>query len=279
MLGKLTKYEFKATARVFLPFYLAVFGVTLINKCFLLINDKIEPEGIIGVLLGVISTLMTVVSVVMIAATLFLTFFMILQRFYKNLFTDEGYLMHTLPVKAGHHIFAKLITSSVWTVVSALVVILAIFLLLVNVESVGRLIESIFASLPVFISEFESTMGINFYWALAFFIVMAVITLPCGILIYYLSITLGSVLMPKHKIGGAFLGYLIIYTATQTISGGLLVAGLVIFGRDLTVLSSPVPPEGFIYFCLGLSTLLSLIMGVISYLMSAHIMQKKLNLD
>lgn len=278
MLGKLTKYEFKATARVFLPFYLAVFGITLINKCFLLLNDKIGSEGIIGTLLSLISALMMIVGIIMIAATLFLTFFMILQRFYKNLFTDEGYLMHTLPVKAGDHIFAKLITSSVWTVVSTLVVILAVFLLIINGETLD-LIKTFFSRLPDIIMAFESTMGINFYWALTIFIAMAVISLPCTILIYYLSITLGSVLMPKHKIGGAFLGYLIIYTATQMVSGGLLVAGLVIFGRDLAVLNSPVPPEGFIYFCLGLSTLLSLIMGVISYLMSAHIMQKKLNLD
>lgn len=278
MLGKLTKYEFKATARVFLPFYLAVFGVTLINKCFLLLNSRVELSGIVGTVFSLISTLMMIVGVIMIAATLFLTFFMILQRFYKNLFTDEGYLMHTLPVKAGTHISAKLIASSVWTVVSISVVILAIFLLIVNGEAID-LIKGFFAALPEIIKAFESTMGINFYWALTVFIAMAVITLPCSILSFYLSITLGSVLMPKHKIGGAFLGYLIIYTATQTISGGLLVAGLVIFGRDLAVLNSPVPPEGFMYFCLGLSFLLNLIMGVISYLISAHIMQKKLNLE
>jgi hypothetical protein len=34
------------------------------------------------------------------------------MRFYRNLLGDEGYLMHTLPVKALYeHVLAKLITS------------------------------------------------------------------------------------------------------------------------------------------------------------------------
>ncbi len=279
MLGKLTKYEFKATARVFLPFYLAVFGVTLVNKCFLLLNSRVELSGIMGTVFSLIGTLMMVVSIIMIAATIFLTFFMILQRFYKNLFTDEGYLMHTLPVKAGKHIFAKLIASSVWTLVSVLVVILAIFLLVVNSEVLDFL-KDFFASLPESIEMFEKTLNTSFYGAVASAVIVVIISLPSGILTYYFAITLGSIILPKHKIGGAFIGYLLIYTVTQMVTGILLIIGVVISSNNIeTIFKSSIPPSGFMYFCFGLTAFMNLIMGAISYLISVHIMQKKLNLE
>ena len=46
----------------------------------------------------------------------------ILQRFYKNLLSGEGYLMHTLPVRPWQHIASKLIAAVVWTVLSFFVV-------------------------------------------------------------------------------------------------------------------------------------------------------------
>lgn len=279
MLGKLTKYEFKATARIFLPFYLAVFGVTLVNKCFILINDKAELSGIIETVFTLVQAIMMLAGIVMIAATLFLTFFMIVQRFYKNLFTDEGYLMHTLPVKAGNHILAKLITSSVWTIASVLVVILAVFLLVASGEVID-FIKDFFSSLPELIKAFEQTFGINFYWTLSAVIALAVIALPCNILIFYLSITLGSVLLPKHKIGGAFVGYLIIYTATQMVTGVFLILSAFVFGGNAEVIfESSVPPAKYLYFYFGFMALSILITGITCYFVSVHIMQKKLNLE
>lgn len=46
---------------------------------------------------------------------------LIFQRFYKNLFGDEGYLMHTLPVKSSENLSSKLLIALLSIVVSSLV--------------------------------------------------------------------------------------------------------------------------------------------------------------
>ena len=100
MLGKLTKYEFKATARVLLPAYLALLLVTVLGKVLLAVPPVQEALN------GAIAGFFVVIYMLMIMGVLFLTFFISVQRFYKNLLGDEGYLMHTLPVKVSTHILS-----------------------------------------------------------------------------------------------------------------------------------------------------------------------------
>ena len=44
-----------------------------------------------------------------------------LTNFHKTLFTDEGYLMLTIPVKPYYHIFTKFISSVIWSAASMVV--------------------------------------------------------------------------------------------------------------------------------------------------------------
>ena len=52
---------------------------------------------------------------------------MMIQRFYKNLLGDEGYVSFTLPATVDEHIFAKLISSFIWFFATAVVVVLSTF--------------------------------------------------------------------------------------------------------------------------------------------------------
>ena len=58
-----------------------------------------------------------------------MTLILIIQRFYKNLLQNEGYLMHTLPVKMWQHIASKLIASVVWCFVSMFVICLSFIII------------------------------------------------------------------------------------------------------------------------------------------------------
>lgn len=118
MLGKLIKYEFKATARTFLPIYIALLLVAAINRGFRL--------GHLSAGFGI----STLVLVGLFMALGVLTIIMIIQRFNKNLLGDEGYLMFTLPVSSDQLIISKLIISLVWTVISGLVAVITFVILL-----------------------------------------------------------------------------------------------------------------------------------------------------
>ena len=136
MLGKLIKYEFKATYSIHLLMCAIVLGMSVICGLFSLIpTDQIVDDithagtvfsvmlqSLLQMLLGLMMSGITVTTLVLIAV-----------RFYKNLLGDEGYLMFTLPVKSWQLITSKLLTSLVWMVGSVLV-LFASFFILIDVE-------------------------------------------------------------------------------------------------------------------------------------------------
>ena len=88
MLGKLLKYELKATSRVFIPLYIAILVVSIVNGLSL----NLEILNIQG--------LATIVLMCLFISLFVITIVVTIQRFNKNLLKDEGYLMFTLPVNS-----------------------------------------------------------------------------------------------------------------------------------------------------------------------------------
>ena len=86
MLGKLMKYEFKATSRMLLPINGAMLLFELINRLFMELNFFQTGNMAISAL----ATVMAVMYVMVIIAAFVITLIVIIQRFYKNLLTDEG---------------------------------------------------------------------------------------------------------------------------------------------------------------------------------------------
>lgn len=120
MLRKLLKHEFLATARIMLPMYLVLL-VTAIGSN---LAGRGMLDGHHGIL-NILAVLIIMAFGIAIFAVFVMAFVMMIQRFYKNLLQDEGYLMFTLPVSVHQHIWAKLIVSAVWFIATILAVILA----------------------------------------------------------------------------------------------------------------------------------------------------------
>ena len=113
MLGKLIKYEFKSTMRIFLPLYGVILGFTLIRKLLDILNVEFFFSD------GILVTTYLLMTIGIIA----LTFILGILRFYKNILGTEGYLMNTLPVKSWQLVFSKLFTSVSWFFASMLVLL------------------------------------------------------------------------------------------------------------------------------------------------------------
>src|SRR5690554_6222607 len=129
MIKELLKYDIKSTARYLLPLYAISFAISLVN-------GLMKPFDIIentqGFNLQVIASFMLVtIFYIMIFGILIGTILIQIQRFQKNLLTDEGYLSFTLPVKTWQHIISKLISSLMW-------IVLCIIVLLLNFSIVAR---------------------------------------------------------------------------------------------------------------------------------------------
>ena len=120
MLKKLLKYEYRATYKLYLILYMIVIGLAFINRLLYALDFSNN------VVLNVLSRMFTLTIVLSCAGLYFATLIFILFRFYKNLFTDEGYLMFTLPVSTLKLIISKIIVGMTWMLgsIESLVVLL-----------------------------------------------------------------------------------------------------------------------------------------------------------
>lgn len=129
MLGKLIKHEFRATGRILLPLLGAELLLSVLAGFSVRGLDRVENMGILGVMY--VTTL--VVFFLGLFALSVVAFVLMIQRFYKNLLRDEGYLSMTLPVSVDEQLFAKLIVSFVWFAAVGLLSIVSIL----TVTSIG----------------------------------------------------------------------------------------------------------------------------------------------
>ena len=276
MLGKLTKYEFKATARVLLPAYLALLLVTVLGKVLLAVPPVQEALN------GAIAGFFVVIYMLMIMGVLFLTFFISVQRFYKNLLGDEGYLMHTLPVKVSTHIWAKLLTSGVWYLASGVLVVAAILLLAFDTESLAKL-PGFFAELFQALSH----LNINGWLFLVEFSVLLLAELLTTILMFYVSMAIGQ-LFGRQKLLGSILTYIGITFVLQIVaivamaivgaagSDFFFKMGTSDFMMDLQTSTTPLL---LLHGALLTALVINLLCGAGCFLGTRYLLAKKLNLE
>jgi hypothetical protein len=266
------KYEFKATARIFLPAYSAMLIMAVVSH--LLSGRQMNVPHIISIAL---------VSM-LIAAAFVITLILTIQRFYKNLLTDEGYLMFTLPVSTGRLIWSKLIVAAVWSIVCAVSVFAAVAIMAMNA---GDFQSFMYALTHLGIRTFSEAL------LLAEFFLIVLTGLLCGILCIYACMAL-SLLFNKHRVAIAFAIYIGMTTALQILAA--IVAALtknssglgVLFG--FTAYPAPTSESGFITFlhnnaefAVHLSAWLFLLgiaaLGAGFFAITRHMLKNRLNLQ
>ena len=126
MLSKLLKHEFRATGRIMLPLIAAELLVSVLAGLSVRGLARMQNMSFLHVLY--------VMTLVVFGLGLFaiavVTFVLMVQRFYKSLLRDEGYLSMTLPVTVDAHIWAKLLTSFAWFAAIGLLSMAAILLVM-----------------------------------------------------------------------------------------------------------------------------------------------------
>ncbi len=115
MLGKLLKYDIKATAMSLFPLY----GVLLIVSCVLGLTNRFDVYG------SVLPYMMTLYLIVIIGVAI-ATVIILIQRFSHNLLGNEGYMMFAVPTSTLTHILSKLLNTLLWSFISSIVVLLSI---------------------------------------------------------------------------------------------------------------------------------------------------------
>lgn len=130
MTGKLIKYEIRSSCKLIAILWAALIVASLL---FSLTGDHfmaIMPEGFSSSAAASIMALLTgILYFALFIAVMAVSVMIIIMRFYKGLLGDEGYLMHTLPVKPWQLITSKGVVSVGVLTVSVIVGIISIMIL------------------------------------------------------------------------------------------------------------------------------------------------------
>lgn len=114
MLGKLIKYDLKALARILAPLW----GVLLVVGLIFGISIRSDLNGIGNTVL--VFSLFVIFAVMV--AIFVMNVIVVVQRFWKGLLQEEGYLMFTLPVTTRSLILSKVISALIISCGTALVI-------------------------------------------------------------------------------------------------------------------------------------------------------------
>lgn len=260
MLGKLMKYEWKNTMIFLLPLHVALLLVTICGRLVTGLGLKGSYDLIVVVALVLYFSSVIIISI---ATTIYLLF-----RFYKNFFTDEGYLMFSLPVTVNQLLLSKLIIAVVWHLINICLSIVSVIVIL-SIPKFMIYLKDVFSIMQ---ESLVTMTGMNFQTICIFIFILTLISTVEGMLMFYLSIAMGN-FFGRHKIIGSFASYIAIYSIIQmTAVVFLLFSGF----------NGGVPEDRFNQFyrmTLVYGFVLGLVMLIGFYAGTHYILSKKLNLD
>ncbi|AGA69143.1 hypothetical protein Desdi_1654 [Desulfitobacterium dichloroeliminans LMG P-21439] len=267
MLSKLMKYELKATGRVFLPLFLAALAFALIARFTGAFSAGQQWETPV-----IISTIMYIsVMVGMFVMTLIMT----IQRFYKNLLSEEGYLMFTLPVKPWQHIVCKMLVSMFWVVLSFLIALCSILMIAYKAGDWGRFMGeagpvwqeiSDFLGSSLYLYSFEGILGVIF-------------TLASAILILYASIAIGH-LFNQYRVLASFAAFIGLNVLTQIIT--MAITKILGFNLDQHIeinLANFHSMQTELHTIIVLTLMIAALEATAYFFITERILSKRLNLE
>lgn len=184
MVGKLLKHDLVALFRMLLYLGCFALGFAVLSRILM------TTDNAFWLFLYILSLWASI-------AMIFVAFIGSVVRFYKSLFTGEGYMTFSLPVSVTKLLIAKLLSAIIAAVIGFAVFVVCMLILLSGLpaeqfQSVMDGIKEAFANLGVMLS-YDPLITIEV-------ILFIIICIPMGLLQYYLCLSIGQ-LFSKHRVG------------------------------------------------------------------------------
>lgn len=236
MLGKLLKYDLKALSRVLIPVHLAALAVAAVACAAAFTgyavnelpaasaSDYTEP-------VTALAALVLVMGVLALACVAAATFIVILWRFYKNLFTDEGYLTLTLPAQPSQQLGSKLIAGLIWMVVDAVVVFACLVVIIAAADGFTGALD-LGSSVPYWVMRASTGYGMFGLYQdptlleLLGACLQTLAQMAFGLLMAYAAFSLGAALAARHKVAAGIGLYVALSWGYGLLSGVVSVMGV-----------------------------------------------------
>lgn len=270
MVGKLFKHEIKYYLRSILFVEIILMAVALVTRLIQFLEfDSVVYDIVFGS------------SVIMLVITMLASIFMIvllgIVRFYKNLFTHEGYLSFTLPVTATQQLFVKITTYMMFMALTIVSLFVAF-----SIATFGEVFWEISKAGIYLLNRAGDAVGnINLTLYILEFALLLFVTVVHQMLTYYLCMSVGQ-LTGKNRIWLSIGVYFGIYVITQVFETILVVIYSILDSANaLDVIIEFIGdyPKECLHFGLCFGIVFYAVLGGAYFLISRYIMNRKLNLE
>ncbi len=279
MLKKLIKSEWKDTWAVGTTCSIIVVGLAIIGMIVFSMDIWKGKSRMNEAMEGFTATMISfyfMMAVFGIIGVVLVVRYFFFYRYYKNLFTDHGYLMNTLPVKSTDLILSKLIVGVIWQFLIWIVVVVSIIcMILALATNLGEISISDFQE---GIREFFSALrwafrDEDFMEALPFFIcsILAIILSPIAeLLLMYAAVGIGQLSKKRKFLVSVFI--LIGFNMAKSLISNMISIPFALVSENL--------PSRFTintFAVIWLVIIIGMIIGL--YFANRYFLEKKLNLE
>lgn len=268
MLKNLIKYDLKYGAKIFIVIHILLWITAIFGRIFFLnrIDFDAPSQQLASMLILFFSAFILLFSVVSLATSL-----MIAARFYKNLFTDEGYLTWTLPATPLQQLWAKICSGGIWFILDLILLYAAAYFLWItpNVQNAYQPIAA----------EITDTLGMSLPDFFLLMVLLSVSGVAGSVMMIYASIAVGQ-LFPAHRLLLSVVVYFIFYMIIYMLSTGAMLVFQLLPGIALNADRIPdgISMSTYLTGTVLISLVISTIMAIIQYVITHLILTKKLNL-
>lgn len=265
MFGKLLKYDFRSMLKQFAFIWPAALALAVVNH--FTVNSFITSASQMRQTTAGIAMLvyMAILIAMFVIAVIF-----VIQRFYKGLLGDEGYLMHTLPVKPWQLIASRLLCACVTTFVSVIVAVLSILIIFPwDREDFAEIFQGLW-----YVFTHWNIRSVHIAAALLETCVMAMTSFAAGYLLLYLAMSIGH-LFNKNRVAWSVVVAIALNTAMNTLIG-------IFMGNCFDALYNVIQEmNGTAMFHTTIWIIIAgeLIMSAVYFAGTEFILRKKLNLE
>jgi hypothetical protein len=275
MFAKLLKHEWKANSGLLGILSLGALGAGLLGAFVLkgllyIEKQNAQNDTLIQSTFGLSSTLTFII--IALVAYFFAVQFINIFHFYKNKFTDEGYLTFTLPVSTGQIFLSSFLNILLWLVISTLVLMSAASMIIFigASEPLKEYAWELRVMLESISDTAENEPGYRLYSFLS--AVTTIVTPAYTVILIMTSIVIGCVLAKKHKILASIGTYYVINFAVSILEPMIDITPTIILGVTENY-------NTYMNASLVFSILLRIGLGIGGYFLSVHLMENKLNLS
>lgn len=264
MLGKLVKYDLKYAFRIFLLVH-GIYLLICILLRLLVMNqlDFSKPEEVLVPPI----TLILILEIFLLSAVSLTTSLLIALRFYRNLFSREGYLTWTLPASSSEHLLAKF-CSGYLIAAADIAFIAAGILILVTGSNVTEAYRQI-------APDINDALGTSLsVYAPKLFLFSLLFTFTTVIQIYF-CIALGQ-LFQGHRVLFAIAFYFLTGFVVQLLTVLFMIAAGLF--HDRVPVSSSLNLGQYTDSLYLMTGALSIVLAAAEYIATHYIMKRKINL-